>query len=64
MKKRSKKLMEFLFGTKYPIFNNKGEIVHSRKKMVKKWKEKYLKDPDYNWRNHAGKYFIDSKKHS
>ena len=53
--------MEFLFGKKYPIFNEKGEIEHSRKKFFKEWKEVYTKDPEKNWRNHTGMIFKDKK---
>ena len=56
--------MEFLFGAKYPIFNKEGEIQHSRKQFVQKWKEKYIKAPNYNWRNHTGMQFKNSKKNS
>ena len=49
-----KKIMEFLFGKKYPIFNKQGEIEHSRKDFFKKWKESYRKNPEKNWKNHVG----------
>lgn len=49
--------MTFLFGTKYPIFNEEGEIAHKRDKSFKKWKEKYLKDSNKNWRYHDGMSF-------
>lgn len=64
MKKLSKKIMEFLFGTKYPIFNEKGEIQHSREEFVQEWKERYKKDPGYDWKNHAGTHFQDSSASS
>lgn len=49
-----KKVIEFLFGKKYPIFNKKGEIEHSRQDMFKSWKQRYQKDANKNWRNHSG----------
>lgn len=60
MKKFSKKIMEFLFGTKYPIFNKKGKIQHSRDQFVEEWKTRYKNDPNYDWKNHAGMHFEDS----
>ena len=53
--------MEFLFGKKYPIFNKEGDIEHSRKGFFKQWKESYKKNPEKNWRNHAGMTFKDKK---
>ena len=52
--------MEFLFGKKYPIFNKKGKIQHSRETFVKEWKARYKNNPNYNWKNHAGMHFQDS----
>ena len=60
MKKLSKKIMTFLFGSKYPIFNKKGEIEHSRENSIEKWKTKYKEDPKNNWRNHTGLKFEES----
>ena len=54
-----KKIMEFLFGKKYPIFNKEGEIEHPRKKFFKEWKESYKQNPEKNWRNHKGTVFKD-----
>ena len=56
-----KKIMEFLFGKKYPIFNKEGEIQHNRKKFLKQWKESYTKNPEKNWRNHSGTIFREKK---
>ena len=39
MKKLSKKIMIFLFGSKYPIFNKKGKIEHSREDSIETWKK-------------------------
>ena len=36
-----KKIMNFLFGKKYPIFNKEGEIEHSRKDFLENGKESY-----------------------
>ena len=56
-----KKIMEFLFGKKYPIFNKEGEIEHSRKDNFKQWKERYKTDSNKNWRNHKGMHFKNSQ---
>ena len=56
-----RKIMEFLFGKKYPIFNKEGEIAHSRKGFFKQWKASYKKSPEKNWRNHKGMLFKDKK---
>ena len=56
-----KKIMEFLFGKKYPIFNKEGQIEHSRKDSFQQWKERYLQDPNKNWRNHTGLNFKGSQ---
>ena len=52
--------MEFFFGSKYPIFNEKGKIQHSRKPFFEEWKAKYKNNPNYDWKNHAGMQFQDS----
>jgi len=54
-----KKVMEFLFGKKYPIFNKEGEIEHSRKTFFNQWKNSYKKAPEKDWRNHSGMFFQD-----
>ncbi len=59
-----KKIMEFLFGKKYPIFNKEGEIEHSRSQFFKKWQELYKKSPEKNWRNHKGLFFKDKNQSS
>ncbi len=56
-----KKIMEFFFGKKYPIFNKEGEIRHHRESFFKTWKESYTKNPEKNWRNHTGMFFKDKK---
>ncbi|MBC6416072.1 MAG: hypothetical protein GDA46_06790 [Bdellovibrionales bacterium] len=62
MKKLSKRFIEFFFGKKYPIFNKEGEIEHSRELSFQQWEDRFKKDPNYDWNNHAGLYFTDSKK--
>ena len=52
-----KKIMEFLFGRKYPIFNTKGQIEHSQKKSFKKWEDFYNNNPEKKWKNHKGTVF-------
>ncbi len=52
-----KKFMDFLFGKKYPIFNKKGDIQHSRDRFFMEWKNRYLQDSNKNWRNHSGLTF-------
>ena len=57
------KLLDFLFGKKPPIFNNKGDIQHQLKKNTwSEWVDKYKKSPEYNWRRHSGKFFYDQEK--
>ena len=59
-----KKIMEFLFGKKYPIFNKEGQIEHSRKDSLKEWKDRYKTDPNKNWRNHTGLNFKSSSSNN
>ena len=59
-----KKIMDFLFGKKYPIFNEKGEIRHSQEGFFKKWKKSYQDNPEKNWKNHTGMFFKDKKSKS
>ena len=59
-----KKIMEFLFGKKYPIFNKEGEIEHPRKDHFNQWKDRYTADPNKNWRNHAGLNFKDTQNNN
>ena len=56
-----KKLMDFLFGKKYPIFNKEGGIEHSQKDRFRQWRENYKINPNKNWRNHKGMTFKDKK---
>lgn len=58
MKNLRKKIMEFLFGKKYPIFDTEGDIQHKRKESFQEWKEYYEKSPEKNWRNHSGLFFL------
>ena len=48
------KIMNFLFGKNFPIFNSKGKIEHKTDKSHKAWEERYIKDENYSWRNHSG----------
>ena len=56
-----KKIMNFLFGKKPPIFDSKGEISHDRKSSFTKWKERYQNNETYNWKNHSGMVFQKEK---
>ena len=50
-------LVSFLFG-KNPkiIFTKEGSVRHELpENKWKAWKERFSENPDYNWRNHAGK---------
>ena len=60
-----KKIINFLFGKKYPIFDEKGKIQHSREDFFKSWKTRYQKDINKDWRNHSGlSYKQESEKSS
>lgn len=59
-----KKIINFLFGKKYPIFNAQGEIEHSRKEFFKQWKQRYQKDSNKDWRNHSGLYYQPKEQNS
>ena len=52
--------MDFLFGKKYPIFNEDGEIEHSRKDRFEEWKSRYKNSSERDWRNHSGQSFKES----
>lgn len=50
-------IIEFLFGKKPKIIFDKGGTVkhdHPEKKWDE-WKDRFGKNPDYNWKNHTGK---------
>ncbi len=52
------KIMDFLFGKKPPIFNKKSEVEHDLSNQSwEKWKNRYLKSAEYNWRQHDGMVF-------
>ena len=53
----SKKVMNFLFGKKFPIFDSKGEISHKRLQVLQAWKVRYRQDETKNWRHHSGRRF-------
>ena len=59
-----KKIMDFLFGKKYPIYNPKGQIAHRWKEFMDKWGERYEKNENLNWKNHSGKSFQEKDKKS
>jgi hypothetical protein len=50
-------LIEFLFGKKPKInFEKDGSVRHDHTdKKWDDWKNRFSKNPDYNWRNHSGK---------
>ena len=57
-----KRIMDFLFGKKPPIFNSKGDIEHQREVSFSKWKERYENDVNYNWKNHSGMIYQKETK--
>ena len=47
--------MNFLFGKKPDIFDEKGEIEHKHQKnMWSEWKKRYTEGQEYNWKKHSG----------
>ena len=58
------KLLDFLFGKKPPIFNKKGTVEHQLKKNSwSKWKNRYIENPENDWRQHSGKSFNEETSH-
>ena len=57
-----KKVMNFLFGKKPPIFDSKGDIDHKRAMSFKKWRDRYINDGSYNWKNHSGMLYKKQPK--
>ena len=57
IRKITGRIMDFLFGKKFPIFNPQGEIEHHRENSMKAWKERYEKDATGDWKNHSGMVF-------
>ena len=51
------KIMNFLFGSKYPIFNKGGEISHKRPESFEEWNSRYKNSAEHDWRNHSGQTF-------
>lgn len=54
--------MNFLFGKKYPIYDSKGNLAHRWEEFMGKWKERYKKSENLNWKNHSGKTFSEKNK--
>lgn len=57
-----KKLMNFLFGKKYPIYNSQGQVAHRWGKFMERWKTRYQKSANLDWRNHSGLNFSKSQE--
>ena len=52
--------MNFLFGKKYPIYNSQGRLAHRWGDFMERWKARYQKNADLDWRNHSGLNFSES----
>jgi hypothetical protein len=49
------KLGDFLFGKTPDIFAEDGSVRHKLpKEKWEAWQNRYLMDPEYNWKNHIG----------
>tara|TARA_B100001248_G_C27397744_1_gene466955 strand:- start:6397 stop:6576 length:180 start_codon:yes stop_codon:yes gene_type:complete len=50
-------IIEFLFGKKPKIhFDKSGSVRHDLKpEQWQAWKDRFAKNPDFNWKNHTGK---------
>jgi hypothetical protein len=49
------KVLEFLFGKDPDIFAADGTVRHKLpKEKWDAWQNRYLLDPEYNWKNHVG----------
>ena len=59
-----KKIMNFLFGKKYPIYDSKGQISHRNSEFMDAWEKRYQNSPDLNWRNHSGGNFRKKRSDS
>ena len=57
IRKIARRIMNFLFGEKFPIFNPQGEIEHHRESSMEAWKERYKKETAADWKNHSGMVF-------
>jgi hypothetical protein len=50
-----KKVADFLLGKDPDIFDDKGNVLHRLpKRKWDDWQARYIKSPDYNWREHTG----------
>lgn len=50
-----KSLGDFLLGKDPSNFDDQGRITHKLpKKKWDDWQNRYVRSPDYNWRDHAG----------
>ena len=52
-----KRIMDFLFGKKPVIYNSQGRIEHRWRGFMDRWKDRYKRDENLNWRNHSGLHF-------
>ena len=57
IRKITERVMNFLFGKKFPIFNTRGEIEHHRESSMKAWRKRYKKEASADWKNHSGMVF-------
>lgn len=49
------KVLEFLFGKSPDIFDAKGNVVHKLPaEKWQSWKDRFEKNPEYDWRAHQG----------
>ena len=52
------KIMDFLFGKKPNIFDKNKEVRHKLNTFTwQEWKNRYLNDPEYDWKRHEGTHF-------
>ena len=48
-------ILNFLFGKKPDIFDADGTVRHKHPAQKwNKWNNRFVNNPDYNWRNHTG----------
>ena len=53
-----RKLLDFLFGKKPPIFNQHSEVEHQLKRnRWREWDNRYQQGAEYDWRRHEGMNF-------
>jgi hypothetical protein len=57
------KILDFLFGKSPKIFDRKGQVQHELPEdKWNAWQDRYMSDPEYNWRNHTGTRSKDDQK--